>query len=272
MGALTSAIFSEIYLQYIEHTSIIDILTKNTIHGYYLYVDDIPIIHDIELTNKHNVLKRFNTLSPKLTFTIEEEREKQISFLDITIKREQKQFTFNIYRKSTITDHVIPNDSCHPQEHKVSAIQYLANRMESYSIGKINNLKENQIIQHILQANKYNPNLPHPNKHKRRQHNQTESMQPIKWVKFTYLGRETRAINQIFQKAGIKIAYTTKRTIRNLLSQFPNQPNQYETSGVYQLTCLDCGKFYVGQTDRRLKLASKNTNETTTKIVKNPIC
>jgi hypothetical protein len=136
MGAPTSTIFSEIYLQYIEHTSIFDILTQNNIHGYFRYVDDVLIIYDIELTNIHNVLKQFSTVSPKLTFTIEEEREKQINFLDINIIREQKQFTSNIYRKPTITDHIIPNDSCHPQKHEVSAKQYLANRMESYPIGK----------------------------------------------------------------------------------------------------------------------------------------
>jgi hypothetical protein len=178
MCAPTSAIFSEIYLHYIEHTSIFDILTQNNIHGYFRYVDDILLVYDIELTNIHNVLKQFNTVSPKLTFTLEEEREKQLHFLDITIIREQKQFTFNIYRKPTITDHIIPKDSCHPHEHKASAIQYLTNRMESYPIENNNKLKENQIIQHILQANKYNHNLPHPNRLKRRQQNQTESMQP----------------------------------------------------------------------------------------------
>jgi hypothetical protein len=162
MGAPTSAIFSEIYLQYIEHTSIFDILTQNNIHGYFRYVDDILLVYDIELTNIHNVLKQFNTVSTRLTFTLQEEKEKQLNFLDITIIGEQKGFTFNIYRKPTIRDHIIPNCSCHPQEHKASAIQYLTNRMESYPIESNNKQKEYQIIQHILQANKYN--LPHPNR------------------------------------------------------------------------------------------------------------
>jgi hypothetical protein len=57
MGAPTSAIFSEIYLQYIEHTFIMDILTKNNIHGYFRYVDDILIIYDTELTNIQSIIK-----------------------------------------------------------------------------------------------------------------------------------------------------------------------------------------------------------------------
>jgi hypothetical protein len=118
--------------------------------------------------------------------------------------------------------------------------------MESYPIQSNDIQKENQIIQNILQANKYN--LTHSNTKLRQQNqNQTESTQPKKWANFTYLGRETRIITKIFQKAGIKIAYYTKHNIRDLLSQPPNQPTQYENSGVYQLTCLDCDKIYVGQ-------------------------
>jgi predicted transport protein len=36
--------------------------------------------------------------------------QKQINFLDITISRQHNKFTFNIYRKPTITDHIIPKD------------------------------------------------------------------------------------------------------------------------------------------------------------------
>jgi hypothetical protein len=75
MGAPTSAILSEIYLQYIEHTSMYNILTQNNIHGYFRYVDDILLVYDVELINIHNVLKEFNTISPKLKFTIEEEKK-----------------------------------------------------------------------------------------------------------------------------------------------------------------------------------------------------
>jgi hypothetical protein len=43
MGAPSSAILSEIYLQHLEHTKIIDILTQH-IMGYFRYVDDILVI------------------------------------------------------------------------------------------------------------------------------------------------------------------------------------------------------------------------------------
>jgi len=34
-----------------------------------------------------------------------------------------------VYRKLTTTDCIIPHDSCHPTQHKISGIRYLGNRM-----------------------------------------------------------------------------------------------------------------------------------------------
>jgi hypothetical protein len=71
MGAPTSAVLSEIYLQYIEHTLIINILNSNNILGYLRYVDDILIVYNRESTNIDLVLEQFNNLTTNLNFTIE---------------------------------------------------------------------------------------------------------------------------------------------------------------------------------------------------------
>ena len=44
MGAPTSSIFSELYLQHLENTVIFEILVRHKIVGYLCYVDDILII------------------------------------------------------------------------------------------------------------------------------------------------------------------------------------------------------------------------------------
>jgi hypothetical protein len=44
MGAPSSSILSEIYLQFTENTKIFEILKNFIIEGYYRYVDDILII------------------------------------------------------------------------------------------------------------------------------------------------------------------------------------------------------------------------------------
>ena len=69
---------------------------------------------------------------PTTKFTMEEEKNNKINFLDITISKEENNISFNIYRKPTAADTVIPGDSCHPQEYKL--IRYLANGMETYIV------------------------------------------------------------------------------------------------------------------------------------------
>ena len=125
MGSPTSSVFSELYLQYMESTAIFDILVCNNITGYFRYVDDILIVYDKTITDKTEVFDSFNKIMPKMKFTIEKERENTINFLDITIEKEQDKLIFDIYRKPTTTDSIIPCDSCHPNEHKMTAVRYL---------------------------------------------------------------------------------------------------------------------------------------------------
>jgi hypothetical protein len=67
------------------------------------------------------------------------------------------------------------------------------------------------------------------------------------WEKFTYSGKETRLITKILKKAGLHIVFTTRQTIEKLLAYKIDHPSdEYEESGVYQLTFLDCQKHYVG--------------------------
>jgi hypothetical protein len=89
-----------------------------------------------------------------MKFTIGEEKENKINFLDITVSKEENNISFDIYRKPSTTDTIIPNESCHPQEHKLAAIPYLANRMETYNLSATNKEKENNTIKQILSNNK----------------------------------------------------------------------------------------------------------------------
>jgi len=134
MGAPTSSIFSEIFLQHMENTTIYKILTQNHIIGYFRYVEDILIIYNKSHTDIHNVVNEFNNINTDIKFTMEEETDNSINFLDKTIKKVNNTFTTNIYRKPTTTDSVIPRDSCHPQEHKHAAIRYMTNRMNTYKL------------------------------------------------------------------------------------------------------------------------------------------
>ena len=77
---------------------------------------------------------------------MEEETNNNINFLDVAIRKENNTLTFNVYRKPTTTDSIIPRDSCHPQEHKHAAIRHLINRMNIYNLNAANKEGETNII------------------------------------------------------------------------------------------------------------------------------
>jgi hypothetical protein len=87
MGAPSSSILSEIFLQHTEHPHLPRLTQKHNIINYFRYVDDILLIYDSSLTNIQAILEDFNSIHPNLTFTGETEHENSLNFLDITICR-----------------------------------------------------------------------------------------------------------------------------------------------------------------------------------------
>jgi hypothetical protein len=134
MGAPTSAILSEIYLQYLEHNNILSILSKLRADSYNRYVDSIFIIYNNTRTNIEEVLAEFSNIHKNLQFTIEEKCNNTIKYLDISIFRKSDKLEYNIYRKPTTTSTVIHASSCHPIEQKRTAFNYLINRIGKYPL------------------------------------------------------------------------------------------------------------------------------------------
>ena len=114
MGAPTSAVLAEVYLQHLEHTKIFKIITQNNILGYFRYVDDILMIYDENSTDIHEVHTEFNNIALMIKFTIETETDSNNNFLDISIQNKENKLLFNVHCKPTATDVIIPKDSCHP--------------------------------------------------------------------------------------------------------------------------------------------------------------
>jgi len=85
-----------------------------------------------------------------MKFTMENETDNTIEFLDITITKEPDKLAFSVYRKPTPTDLISPKDSCHSPEHKHTAIRYLTNRMNTYRLNAANKEKEKSVIQHLF--------------------------------------------------------------------------------------------------------------------------
>jgi hypothetical protein len=108
---------------------------------YHRYVDDILIIYNTQKTNITNTLEEFNAIHPTLKFTMEQQTQNRINYLDLTIMNNNNKLSFEIYRKPTSIDLILHNTSCHPYEHKKAAINYLYNRVNTYKLTKENKTK-----------------------------------------------------------------------------------------------------------------------------------
>jgi len=194
MGAPTSSILSEIYLQFLENTKIFDILKDKKVTGYFRYMDDILIIYNENTTDASQVLRSFNDISPSLTFTLEQEKENKLNFLDILITKTKDKISFDIYGKETTSYIIIPDDSCHPTERKLAAFRYFTNRINTYNLDQTEKQTETNVAKQIVSNNKFDTSIL--NRINGRKTKREQDSQKRRWAICTYCGRETRLVTK----------------------------------------------------------------------------
>jgi hypothetical protein len=160
MGASSSSILSEIFLQNTEHTHLPCLARKHKLVNYFCFVDDILINYDSQHTNIHAILNNFNSIHPNLQFTEETEQNNAVNYLDITIHKTPTNINISIFRKPTFTDTLIIYTFIHPIEQKYAAIRFLYNRLNSYHSHRKEYRQKENIIHNILHISSY-PLLPH---------------------------------------------------------------------------------------------------------------
>ena len=122
MGAQTSCVVVEIFMQTFESTAITTHQHKPKIRERH--VDEIFAI--IKKQHTQEFLNHLNNLHPNIKFTIEAEQDSTPPFLDTLLKRHpDKSISVNIYRKPTHTDQYLHFTSHHNYKAKQSVIAAL---------------------------------------------------------------------------------------------------------------------------------------------------
>jgi hypothetical protein len=117
-----------------------------------------------------------------------------MNFLDTSIHRAQDSIKISVYRKPTFTDTIIPYTSNHPPQHKYAAVRFLYNRLNTYHL---HTEQEENIIQSILHNNSF-PIRPQKSSTHRCKHTASPPTPNLKWATFTYTGKETMYITNVF--------------------------------------------------------------------------
>jgi predicted GIY-YIG superfamily endonuclease len=256
MGSPLSGILAEIFLNDFENKFIWAEANryKSKLIFFYRYVDDIVILYDgnpRQVTLFNNFI---NSIHPKLKFTLEFEQDNRLNFLDLTLNKNSDRFSFKIYRKPTATDTTIHATSHHPMSQKLAAYSSFVHRLLTVPLSQQDFNEEKTILKHVAIANGYSPNIIESliKKQLKKKNNlmPTEPKPKMDYVSVEFGNNFPLTLKNEMKKHGKVVAFRTNNKLGNLLNTKNNTVDFTKRTGVYQLKCTDCSKFYIGQTGR----------------------
>ena len=241
---------------------------------WWRYVDDIFSI--IKRENLPKMLEIINSIHKNIQFTHEEEKDDKLPFLDILVRRETEQVNFEIYRKPTNTERVIPSTSNHSYQHKMAAFHHMIHRMESLPLSREGKQKEREQIFRIGSVNGYPERSIQAIIDKRsiaRYRASLTTLTPatenLKRVSVEYGGSLTHSLKSKLRKFGLDLVFSSRSSqLKTILGSTKDKIENLKCSGIYKISCSHCDKVYIGQTKRTLETRFKEHISEVTKATK----
>ena len=155
MGGPASLITAEMYMQAYERTAITAALHPPKV--WEPFVDDVYSI--LKRTYLENFFHHINNLHQSIKFTVEEESNGELAFLDTSLKQNNGEISVLVYRNSTHTDQYLHYSSHHQTSCKESVVSSLFNETYSVITNKDDLHKENARIKQALKENGYQESI-----------------------------------------------------------------------------------------------------------------
>lgn len=229
---------------------------------WHRYVDDVLVLWDGPVEILTTFLEWLNQLESNIKFTIEKETDGQINFLDLTIKRQGKKFCFDIYRKPSFSDVIIPASSNHPFNIKLSCFHSMIERFFNVPLSPNAVKREIATIKTIATNNGYKSRLIDKlikRKEKKIILKSITALSPLldkcsKYVKLTFIGNISYEIGKIIKEnCNVKVAFYNNNILRNEIVNSKEKRDILDKQGVYEIKCENCEYIYIGQTGRNFK-------------------
>ena len=243
------------------------------------YVDDLILA--VPQCRIHETLEMFNTYNQHIQFTVEEESEQSIPFLDMKVKRSDNNVLSTVwYRKPMASNRFISFRSYHPMKMKINLILGLKRRAvllthpkdrqaslkllqtmlleNSYPLKIINKFLYSTIYQlpeNIIQR----PSQPPPLNTQPTPPIQNGNLQdhsnnpPVFYCTLPYVEVLTSQLIKLFDSTDVKFAKKQVKTVSQLYTKTKTPLSIHENWNViYQIPCNNCNEVYIGQTSRNL--------------------
>nr|VZI03806.1 unnamed protein product [Spirometra erinaceieuropaei] len=248
MGSPISGLIAEAVLQKLERRLFEEYKPK----FWARYVDDTFVIIDQDKINYYAEV--LNSIMPDLRFTMEEEVEDKLPFLDVLICRQPNgELATSVYRKPTNTLQIVSYNSNHPPQHKRSCVRTLYRRVETHCSTPAAKLNEIKLLRELFRANGYPRAFIERSRRQPKKRNEEHS-QPNSWRSIPYIKGVSEVVARSLAPLGIGVAHRPDSTIRRQVMRPKDPiPKQEMSAVVYRLQC-SCGSCnYVGETGRRLQ-------------------
>ncbi|BHF82483.1 hypothetical protein SprV_0802562100 [Sparganum proliferum] len=168
------------------------------------YVDDTFVVFDRDqlLTFK----KRLNAVFPDIQFTMEEEENNQLAFLDVLVCRKDCGGLKNKWlSKATNTMQVLTFNSNRPISHKRSCVRTLYRRVETHCSEPEDKIDEIQYLRRVFKANGYPRNFVNRCIRKRDERpNRTDTKV---WRALPYVKNVSESVGRLLAPLGVGVAH-----------------------------------------------------------------
>ncbi|XP_053692011.1 uncharacterized protein LOC128740493 [Sabethes cyaneus] len=260
MGSKISPLLAELFMSDFEEKLQSEKLFPRV---WKRYVDDIYAI--VKERYVPQTLNWLNSQHEKINFTVEQEVEGKLPFLDLLITRkEDNTLKFSIFRKPTSTDRYITTDSNHFGAQKQAAFHSMAHRLVNIPMEQEDFAAERERIQKAAELNGYDKKFVDKiiRKHlRKKQRHDTTTLQPereeVQRISLPFYPKVTNHIRKLLKRHGFHVVHKSGNALQELLNNQKDKVPPDERSGIYEIPCQDCPAVYIGQTRRKFKTRLK---------------
>jgi hypothetical protein len=271
MGSPLAPILAEIYMRSIEEK----IFNAEKLFFYYRYVDDCFVIIK-ESVNLESFLASLNTIDQHIKFSLEDERNCRLNFLDVIVDRNRNNFETSWYTKPERPQKFTSYKTFSSKRYKMNLITCMVNKIYSICSNRLNLEKSLDKLKVFLLNSDFPKSLVdfkiksvlqkiENNKNQLAQVKPPVSERKI-FFGVNYSGLKSEIFMSKLKKLFCKQYNENMRMITyfksssNLASIFKHTykfPGEHTNPGVYQISCHDCDRKYVGETFRSIKIRAK---------------
>nr|VZI48881.1 unnamed protein product [Spirometra erinaceieuropaei] len=193
------------------------------------YVDDTFVVIDRDQLLAFK--ERLNAIFPDIQFTMEDEENNQLAFLDVLVCRKDcGGLKTKVFRKATNTMQVLNFNSNHPISHKRSCVRTLYRCVETHCSEPEDKIAELQYLRRVFKANGYPRNFV--NRCIRKMDERPNRTDTKVWRALLYVKNVSETVGRLLAPLGVGVAHRPEATIRRQFMEPKDPLPRQETSGV----------------------------------------